>query len=73
MDDFEAFEARRFFCELAVGVDGEGDAFLPEILDPNFEVVGAMPRRGMYKTGAGVVGDVIAGEEWDGEGIRPLP
>ena len=65
-----AGEARRLFGEAAVGVDGVGDdrvdaarRKLRRIGRPNVEVLAPVSRRGMHKAGAGVVGDMIAGEQ----------
>src|SRR6185312_16059338 len=67
LDNLEAFKTWRFLGEAAIFVDGERDALLPEVRDPDVEVVGAVPRRRVHKTCARVVSDVITSEEWDVE------
>ena len=74
VDDALAGEARRLIGEGAVLVDGVGnrgvDAArfqLARIRRPDVEVFAAMAGRGVHEAGAGVVGDVIAGEQRDGE------
>ena len=71
-----ALEARRLAGEGAVGVDGEGDGGVDAARDqrglarhPDLEVVAAVAGRGVHKTGAVLVGDVIAVEEGDIEAI----
>ena len=70
VDDALAGEARRLFGEGAVLVDGVGnrgtDAARFErarIRGPDIEVLAAMAGRGVHEAGAGIVGDVIAGEQ----------
>ena len=65
-----AGEARRVIGEAAVGVDGVGDCGvdaarleLARIRRPDIEVFAAVTGRGVDEAGAGVVGDVIAGEQ----------
>ena len=69
-----ADEARRVIGEAAVGVDGVGDrgvdaarGKLRGIPGPDFEVLAAMAGRGVHEAGAGVVGDMVAGEQRHGE------
>ena len=66
-------EARRVPGEEAGIVDREGDvgvdaapAQLGRCVHPGIEVLAAMAGRGVHEAGAGVVGDVIAGEHGDG-------
>ena len=40
---------------------------------PQFEVLAAVAGRGVDEAGAGIFGDVIAGEEGDGEGVIGTP
>ena len=70
VDDALALEAGRMRGERAVLVDGVGnrgiDAArfeLARVRGPDFEVLAAVARRGVHEAGAGVVGDVVAGEE----------
>ena len=70
VDDALAGEARRFFGEEAVGIDGVGNARvdaarceLAPMRHPDVEVVAAVAGRGMDEARAGIVGDVIAIEE----------
>ncbi len=69
-------EARRLVGEGAVLVDGVGDARvdmarreLAPARHPQLEVLAAVAGRGVDEAGAGVVGDVIAGEQRDIEVI----
>ena len=73
-----ALEARRFRGEGAVLVDGVGNARVDMALGkqsparhPQLEVLAAMAGRGVDEAGARVVGDVIAGEQRDGESHSP--
>ena len=73
-DDALAREARRIRGEGAVLVDGVGDVRgdvarlqRPSRRRPDVEVFAAVTRRRVHEPGAGVVGDVIAVEKWDGE------
>ena len=66
--------------EGAVFIDGVGDARVdaalgeqPPARHPEIEVLAAMARRGMNEAGAGVVGDVVAGEERDVEIVPSSP
>ena len=74
VDDALAREARRLIGEGAVLVDGVGDRGvdaarfeLARIRRPDVEVLAAVAGRGVHEAGAGVVGDVIAGEQRHGE------
>src|SRR6185369_17339457 len=65
---------RRVIGEAAIGVDGVGDrgvdavcGKLRSIPGPDFEVLAAMAGRGVHEAGAGVVGDMVAGEQWYGK------
>ena len=65
-----AGEARRLLGEGAVLVDGVGDdgvdaarGELRRVRGPDLEVLAAVAGRGVHEAGAGVVGDVIAGEQ----------
>jgi hypothetical protein len=76
VDDAFSGEARRLIGEGAVFIDRVGDGGvdaarfqLARIFHPDIEVFAAVARRGMDKTGAGVVGDVIAFEERDAKPI----
>ena len=67
-------EARRVFRIEAVVVDGEGDRRVDAArfqiaaqAHPRVEILAAMAGRGMNEAGAGIVGDVIAGDQRDGE------
>ena len=67
-------EARRVLGEEAGIVDGEGDggvdaalAQLGRCVHPGVEVLAAVAGRGVHEAGAGVVGDVVAGEHRDRE------
>ena len=69
-----AGEARRGAVKRAVLVDRVGDRGvdaarreLRGIRGPDVEVVAAVARRGVHEAGAGVVGDVVAGEQRDVE------
>ena len=70
VDHALAFEARRVLGEEAGLVDGEGnlgvDAARFErgaIVLPDLEVLGAVAGRGVHKAGAGILGDMLAGEQ----------
>ena len=70
VDDALAGEARRVLGESAVLIDGVGNRridamrFQPRaIRGPDLEVLAAVARRGMNEAGAGIVGDVVAGEQ----------
>ena len=52
----------------AVGIDGVGH-FVMTVGLPNLEVVGAVAGRGVDEAGAGIVGDVIAGQQGHGEAV----
>ena len=74
VDDAFSGKARRLIGEGAVFVDGVGDRGVDaarfqftRIRHPDIEILAAVAGRGMDKTGAGVVGDVIAFEQGDGE------
>jgi hypothetical protein len=65
-----AGEARRFAGESAVLVDGEGNGGVDTarlerrlVRHPDVEILAAVARRGVHKTGADVVGDVVAFEQ----------
>jgi hypothetical protein len=69
-----ADEARSVIGEAAVGVDGVGDrgvdaarAKLRSIAGPDVEVLAAMAGRGVHEAGAGIVGDMVAGEQRHGK------
>src|ERR1700751_2431632 len=73
-----AGESGRLLGEAAVGIDGVGnggvDALrgkLGGVGGPHVEVVAAKPWRGVYKAGAGVLGNVIAWEQRHREVIAP--
>ena len=75
-----AGEAGRFVGERAVLVDGVGNARIDmarrefaTARHPQLEVLAAVAGRGVDEAGARVVGDMIAGEEGDGEGISLGP
>ena len=64
-----AGKARRLFGEAAVGVDGVGNSRVDaarrefdRVGSPNIEILAAMAGRGVDEAGAGIFGDVIAGE-----------
>ena len=70
VDDAFAGEARRVIGEGAVLVDGVGDGGvdaarfqLARIRHPDVEVLAAVAGRGVHEAGAGVVGDVVAGQQ----------
>ena len=70
VDDALAGEARSLIGQGAVFVDGVGDRGVDAALfqvtrigGPDLEVLAAVAGRGMHKTGAGVIGDVIAGQQ----------
>ena len=70
VDDALALEARRLLGEVAIGIDGEGDRRVDAsgleprtVFLPDLEVLGAMTRRGVDEAGAGVLGDMLAGEQ----------
>ncbi len=76
VDDALAGEARRVIGEGAVLVDGVGDGGVDAALlefarirHPDVEVLAAVAGRGVHEAGAGVVGDVVAGEQRHGEFI----
>ena len=65
-------EARRILGEIAGIVHGEGDqrfdaarAQLRRGIHPGVKILAAMSRRCVYEARAGIVGDVVAGEQWD--------
>ena len=69
-EDALAGEARRLLGEAPIGVDRVGDHRVDAarrepagIRGPHLEVVAAVARSGMHEAGAGIVGDVIAGQE----------
>ena len=71
VDDALAGETRRLIGEGAVFVDGIGDDGVDaarfqftRIRHPDVEILAAVAGRGVNEAGAGVVGDVIAFEEW---------
>ena len=75
-DEF-AGEAGRVFGERTVGTDGEGDGrFDASRLEPgfpgrpDFEILPAVARRGVDEAGAGIVGDMVAGQQGH---IEPVP
>ena len=79
VDDALALEAGRVRGERAVLVDGVGDRRIDaarferaRVRGPDLEVLAAVARRGVHEAGAGVVGDVIAGEERHVEVVAPL-
>ena len=70
VDDALAGEARRLIGEGAVFIDGVGnrgvDAAgfqLARIRRPDIEILAAVAGRGVDEAGAGIVGDVIAGQK----------
>src|SRR5262245_48387743 len=63
LNDLEAFEARRFLREATVFIDRERNALLPEVRDPDVEVVRAVPWRRVHEARTSIVGDVIACEK----------
>ena len=72
-------EAGRLRGERAVLVDGVGDRRIDaarferaRIRGPDVEVLAAVARRGVHEAGAGVVGDVIAGEQRHVEVVAAL-
>ena len=74
VDDALAGEARRVVGEGAVLVDGVGDRGVDaarfqfaRIRHPDVEVLAAVAGRGVHEAGAGVVGDVVAGQQRHGE------
>ena len=80
VDDALAGEARRLIGEGAVLVDGVGDGGvdaarfqLARIRHPDVEVLAAVAGRGVDEAGAGVVGDVIAGQQRHVEIVAPVP
>ena len=70
-EDFQAREQGYMIVIGAVGIDGVGHLVMTVGL-PDLEVVGAMARRGVDEAGAGVVGDVIAGQQGHGEAIAAV-
>ena len=67
-----ADEARRMIGECAILVDGVGDHGVDAarfesglIRRPHLEVLAPVAGRGVHETGAGVVSDVVAGEQGD--------
>ena len=79
VDDALAVEARRLRGERAVLVDGVGDGGVDaarferaRVGGPDLEVLAAVAGRGVDEAGAGVVGDVIAGEQRHVEIIAAL-
>src|SRR4030088_3244915 len=80
VDDTLANEAGRLIGESAVLIDGVGDGSLdfPPIqprfvLHPDIEVFATMARRGVHKTSAGIVGDMVAFEKRNDEIISASP
>ena len=76
VDDAFSREARRLLGEGAVFVDGVGDGGVDaarcqfaRIRRPDVEILAAVSGRRMHKTGAGVIGDVVAGEQRDFEAV----
>ena len=74
VDHALAGEARRVIGEGAVLVDGIGDGGVDaarfefaRIRHPDVEVFAAVAGRGVHEAGAGVVGDVVAGQQRHGE------
>ena len=74
VDDAFSREAGRGLGEGAVLVDGIGDGGVDAarfqrglVLHPDVEVLAAVAGRGVHKAGAGVVGNVLAGEKWNNE------
>ena len=70
VDDAFAGEARRLIGQRAVLIDGIGDGGVDaarfqfaRIRHPDVEVLAAVAGRGVDEAGAGVVGDVIAGQQ----------
>ena len=79
VDDAFAGEAGRLIGEGAVFVDGVGDRGvdaarfqLARIRGPDVEVFAAMAGRGVHEAGAGIVGDVIAFEQGNGEFVAAV-
>ena len=79
VDDALAGEARRLIGEGAVLVDGVGDGGVDaarfqfaRIRRPDVEILAAMAGRGVHEAGAGVVGDVIAFEQRNGEFVSAV-
>ncbi len=79
VDDALAGEARRLLGERAVLVDGVGDRRVDaarferaRVRGPDVEVLAAVARRGVHEAGAGVVGDVIAGEQRNVEVVAAI-
>src|SRR6202011_5634456 len=79
VDDALSGEAGRVFGEGSVLVDGIGNrgvdaaAFqLARVRRPDFEVFAAVAGRGVHEAGAGVVGDVIAGQQRDREVVASI-
>ena len=69
-------EARRIGGVEAVIVDGERDLRLDvarlefaRMIHPRVEVLPAVAGCGVHEAGAGVVGDMLAGDQGDGEGV----
>ena len=80
VDDALAGEAGRGLGEGAVLVDGVGDGGIDAarfqrrlVGGPDVEVLAAVARRGVDEAGAGVVGDVVAGEERNIEIVTAVP
>ena len=74
IDDALAGEARRLFGERAVLVDRVGNGGTDaarfqraRIRGPDIKVLAAVAGRGVHEAGAGIVGDVIASEQRNGE------
>jgi hypothetical protein len=44
-------------------------ALRPAVVHPGFEILAAVAGRGVHEAGAGIVGDVIAVDERDIEGV----
>ena len=69
-EDVLAGESRRLLGEAAIAIDRIGDRGVDaarseraRVRRPNIKVFAAVTRRRVHETGAGVIGDVIAGEQ----------
>ena len=76
VDDALSGEAGRMVGEGAVLIDGVGDRRvdaarfqIPGIRHPDLEVLAAVAGGGVHEAGAGVLGDVVAGQERDGKQV----